>query len=59
MGEVVAIAYLQPGSSALFVLVRESTPDRMLPEVSEYGGTVLHTWLSQDAQRTRSSSASC
>ena len=41
---------LEPGSSALFVLVRKSTPDKVLPEVSKYGGTVLHTSLSQDAE---------
>jgi len=43
-------AKLQPGSSALFVLVRKSTPDKVLPEVSKYGGTVLHTSLSNEAE---------
>jgi uncharacterized membrane protein len=43
-------AKLQPGSSALFVLVRKATPDKVLPEVSKYGGTVLHTSLSNDAE---------
>jgi len=36
------------GSSALFVLVKSSTPDKVLPEVSRFGGTVLHTSLSND-----------
>ena len=43
-------AKLEPGSSALFVLVRKSTPDKVLPEVNKYGATVLHTSLSQDAE---------
>jgi uncharacterized membrane protein len=43
-------AKLQPNSSALFVLVRKSTPDKVLPEVSKYGGTVLFASLSNDDQ---------
>ena len=43
-------AKLRPNSSALFVLVRKSTPDKVLPEVSKYGGTVLHTSLSNDEE---------
>lgn len=41
---------LQPGGSALFVLVRRATPDRVLEEVGRYGGTVLRTSLSRDAE---------
>ncbi len=33
----------KPGTSALFVLVRKVTPDRVLEEIKPYGGTVLHT----------------
>jgi uncharacterized membrane protein len=43
---------LQPGGAALFVLVRRSTPDKVLPRVSQYGGDVLHTSLSEDAENT-------
>jgi uncharacterized membrane protein len=38
----------QPGTSALFVLVRNSTPDKVLAEIKKYGGTVLHTSLSHE-----------
>jgi uncharacterized membrane protein len=36
---------LQPGGAALFVLVRQSTPDKVLPRVSQYGGEVIHSSL--------------
>lgn len=39
---------LPPGSSALFVLVRKSTPDKVLPELRRYGGRVLRTSLSTE-----------
>lgn len=38
---------LRPGTSALFVLVRKVTMDRVLPEIQPYGGKVLRTSLSQ------------
>jgi uncharacterized membrane protein len=41
---------LKPGSSALFVLVRKVTPDKVLDEVAPYGGTVLRTSLSKDEE---------
>jgi uncharacterized membrane protein len=41
---------LTPGSAALIVLVRESTPDKVLPRISPYGGRVIHTSLSDDAE---------
>jgi uncharacterized membrane protein len=43
---------LEPGGAALFVLVRTSTPDKVLPRISEYGGEVLHTSLSSEAEQT-------
>ena len=43
-------ATMPPGSSAIFVLVRKSTPDRVVPEVARFGGTVLHTSLSKDTE---------
>jgi len=39
---------LQPGSSALFVLVRRATPDRVLDELKGFGGKVLRTSLSKE-----------
>lgn len=41
---------LTPGTSALFVLVRKSTPDRVLPELRELGGQVFHTSLSREQE---------
>lgn len=41
-------ATLTPGSSALFVLVRKVTPDKVLQELQGSGGTVLKTTLSDD-----------
>ncbi|MFN7145249.1 MAG: DUF1269 domain-containing protein [Myxococcota bacterium] len=43
-------ATLPPGSSAVFVLVRRATPDKLLAELGRYGGTVLRTSLSHDAE---------
>ncbi|MES2659726.1 MAG: DUF1269 domain-containing protein [Verrucomicrobiota bacterium] len=39
---------MTPNSSALFVLVRSSTPDKVLEEVKGTGGTVLKTSLSHE-----------
>jgi uncharacterized membrane protein len=41
-------ADMQPGSSALFVLVRKSTPDKVLEEIQGTGGHVLQTSLSHE-----------
>jgi len=41
---------LQPGSAAVIVLVRESTPDKVLPRISPYGGRVIHSSLSNEAE---------
>ena len=41
-------ATLTPNSSALFVLVRASTPDKVLEEVKGTGGTILKTSLSHE-----------
>ena len=35
----------KPGTSALFVLVRTATPDKVVEEIKKYGGTVLQTSL--------------
>jgi uncharacterized membrane protein len=39
---------MQPNSSALFVLVRKSTPDKVLEELQGTGGTILKTSLSHE-----------
>jgi uncharacterized membrane protein len=41
-------AELIPNSSAIIVLVRRSTPDKVLPEISKYGGKVVRTSLSAE-----------
>jgi uncharacterized membrane protein len=43
---------LQPGGAAVFVLVRQSTPDKVLPRISQYGGEVIHSSLSEHAEET-------
>jgi uncharacterized membrane protein len=45
---------LEPGNAALILLVRSSTPDKVLPRVQEYGGHVIQTSLSAaDEDRLR------
>ncbi len=39
---------IEPGHSAIFLLIRESTPDRLIDELKGYRGTVLKTSLSKD-----------
>jgi uncharacterized membrane protein len=41
-------ATMQPGSSALFVLARKATPDKVLEELQGSGGTILQTSLSHE-----------
>jgi uncharacterized membrane protein len=41
---------LQPGSAAVIVLIRESTPDKVLPRISPYGGRVIRSSLSAEAE---------
>ena len=43
---------LQPGGAAVFVLVSQSTPDKVLPRISQYGGEVIHSSLSEHAEET-------
>ena len=42
---------LQPGTSALFVVVEKVTPDKAVEALSEYGGTVLKSSLSKQAEK--------
>jgi uncharacterized membrane protein len=44
-------ATMTPGSSALFVLVRKATPDKVLDEIKGSGGKVLKTSLSHDDEQ--------
>ena len=41
---------LQPGGAAVIVLIRRSTPDKVLPEIAPFGGDVIHTSLDNDAE---------
>jgi uncharacterized membrane protein len=41
---------LEPGTSALFVLVRKVTLDKVLPEISDFGGKILRTSLSREQE---------
>ncbi len=41
---------LQPGTSALFLIVEKVTPDKAVDALSRYGGTVLKSSLSKDAE---------
>ena len=41
---------IEPSSSALFVLVRSVTADKVLPELHSFEGTVLRTSLSNEQE---------
>ena len=41
---------MQPGTSALFMILERATPDRAVEAMSRFGGTVLQTSLSKDAE---------
>ena len=43
-------ATMTPGSSAIFVLVRRSTPDKVVPEIAKFGGTVMRTSLPKETE---------
>lgn len=43
-------ATLEPGSAAIFALVRRSTPDRVREALAEYHPTVLRTSLTKDQE---------
>lgn len=42
---------LQPGNAALFVLVQEMTADKVLKEISGFGGVVLKTSLDESKEQ--------
>ncbi|TMD67220.1 MAG: DUF1269 domain-containing protein [Chloroflexi bacterium] len=39
---------IQPGNSAIFVLVRESTADKVIEQLKPFGGKIIHTSLSAE-----------
>ena len=39
-----------PGTSALFVLVRKATPDKVLEGLKKFKGTVIQTSLTKDKE---------
>jgi uncharacterized membrane protein len=41
---------LKPGTSALFMIIEKATPDRAIGALGKYGGTVLKSSLSDEAQ---------
>src|SRR5690348_5893125 len=43
-------AMLEPGTSALFMVVEKVTPDRAVEALSRYGGTVLKSSLSKEQE---------
>lgn len=43
---------LNEGGAAVIVLVRRSTPDKVIPRIRDYGGYVLQTSLSEDAEES-------
>jgi uncharacterized membrane protein len=42
---------LPDGGAALFVLVRRVTPDKVIPRISEHGGNVLQSSLSEETEQ--------
>lgn len=42
---------VQPGTSAILMIVRKATPDKVLEALRPYGGTVLRTSLSHDSEQ--------
>jgi uncharacterized membrane protein len=42
---------LQPGTSALFLIVEKVTPDKAVAALAQYGGTVLKSSLSNEAEQ--------
>jgi uncharacterized membrane protein len=40
--------YVQPGTSALFMIIDKVTPDKAIAAMQQYGGTVIRTSLSDE-----------
>jgi uncharacterized membrane protein len=43
---------IEPGHSALFILVRKATPDKVMEELKKYNPTVIQTSLSEEQEAT-------
>jgi len=41
---------LQPGGAAVIVLIHRSTPDKVLPEIAQFGGEVIQTSLDNETE---------
>ena len=51
---------LEPGTSALFVLIRKVNPDKVLPELSKYqGARILRTSLTTEQERRLAAALDC
>lgn len=42
---------IQPGQSAVFMLIREATPDKFLEAMSEFHGRVIQTSLNEEQEK--------
>jgi uncharacterized membrane protein len=42
---------IQPGTSALFLMVEKVTPDKAIEAMSKYGGTVIKTSLTKEGEQ--------
>jgi uncharacterized membrane protein len=40
--------YVKPGTSALFMVIEQATPDKAIAALQQYGGTVIRTSLSEE-----------
>src|SRR6201987_4678540 len=40
--------YVKPGTSALFMVIEQATPDKAIAAMQQYGGTVIRTSLSEE-----------
>jgi uncharacterized membrane protein len=40
--------YVKPGTSALFLVIEQATPDKAIAAMQQYGGTVIRTSLSDE-----------
>ena len=55
-GGLIGLIFLAPllgmavGAAAVVVLVRQSTPDKVIPRVSQYGGEVIQSSLDNEAE---------
>ncbi|MFN2156804.1 MAG: DUF1269 domain-containing protein [Anaerolineae bacterium] len=41
---------IQPGNSALFLLIREATPEKLMDELKQFNGQILQASLSHEAE---------